>query len=210
MLEFPLPLRVRTERVAGNGFALGLDREHFAGIIENRGRGRLFCARPFCVSERAQFRRAFADADMTRIQVSLLERNIELCFFGELERENFLFPIVRCRNFSATVKAADAVLEVNNEIAFVQLAEIDLRSMALRVIKAATRVRRESPEQFGRRQNDKVGRRKTKTARECAEDKIDIMQRVGADQFAKTLNLAFSLKIDDDARVVLFPFAEML
>src|SRR5436309_541153 len=35
MLELALPLCVRPKRVAGDGFALGLDREHFAGVIEN-------------------------------------------------------------------------------------------------------------------------------------------------------------------------------
>ena len=35
MLEFALPFRIRTERVAGNGFAFGLDGEHFSGVIEN-------------------------------------------------------------------------------------------------------------------------------------------------------------------------------
>src|SRR6266446_2199796 len=35
MLELALPLCVRPKRMAGDGFALGLDREHFAGVIEN-------------------------------------------------------------------------------------------------------------------------------------------------------------------------------
>ena len=53
MLEFALPFCVGTERVPGNGLALGLDREHFAGVIENRRYGGLFRACPFCVRERA-------------------------------------------------------------------------------------------------------------------------------------------------------------
>ena len=35
MFEFALPLRVGAKRVTGNGFALGLDGEHFSGVIEN-------------------------------------------------------------------------------------------------------------------------------------------------------------------------------
>ena len=102
------------------------------------------------------------------------------------------------------------MFEVNHEIVFVQLAEIDLGAVTFRVVEATACVRRESAEQFGGRQNDKVRSRKTKPARERAEKKIDIMQCVGADQFAKTLDLALGLKINDDARFIFLPFVQAL
>src|SRR5439155_26855338 len=149
MLEFALPLCVRTERVAGNRFALGLDCEHFAGVIENRSDGVLFRAPPFRIGERAEFRRTFANADVARNEISLLERNVELRFIGELKREHFLFTVCRCWNLCETREPRDAVFEMNHEIVFGELAEIDLSSVSLGVIKPAPRVRRETSEQFG-------------------------------------------------------------
>jgi hypothetical protein len=99
-------------------------------------------------------------------------------------------------------------------------------------VQAASRVRRESAEQFCGGKNDDVGGGKTKAARQRALDKIDTFQwcsggRVGrspgrfcgrhgpsrtgscpyTDDFAEALDLPFGLKIDDDARLVLAPIA---
>ena len=95
---------------------------------------------------------------------------------------------------------------MHHEIVLVQLAEIDLSAVALGVVQTASRMRREAAEQFGGRQNDEVRVRKTKTARERAQDEIDIPQCVRANQFAETLNLAFGLKINDDPCVIFAPF----
>src|SRR3954462_13484821 len=78
------------------------------------------------------------------------------------------------------------------------------------MIKAPARVWRETAEQFGGGQDDQVGRRKTKTARERAQDKINILQRLGTDQFAETLDLALGLKINDDARFIFAPLVQSL
>src|SRR6266404_344629 len=95
---------------------------------------------------------------------------------------------------------------MNDQIVFIQLAEIDLGAMTLGMIKPAARVRRETSVQFRGRQNDEVRCWKTKTACERAENKIDILQRVGADQFAEPLDFALGLKINDDAGFVVLPF----
>ena len=122
-------------------------------------------------------------------------------------RQHFLLTVCRCWNFCETRKPRDAVFEMNDEIILVELAEIDLSAVTLGVIKPASRVRRKTSEQFRRRQNDEICRGKTKAARERAEDKIDILQRLGADQFTETLDLSLSLKINNDARFVVLPFA---
>src|SRR5260370_8354572 len=99
---------------------------------------------------------------------------------------------------------------MNHKIVFSQLTEIDLGAMALDVVKPSSRVRRETAEQFGGGQSDQVCSRKTKTARECAENKIHILQRLGADQFSETLDLAFGLKMNHDARFIFSPFIQSL
>ena len=109
MFEFGLPFCVRRKCVAGLRFALRLDREHFARVIENGGRGFDFCAGPFAIAERAERRRFFSCADVARNQISLLERHIELRFIGELECEYFLlFVLVGTRVRRPSVDAGRA------------------------------------------------------------------------------------------------------
>src|SRR5206468_7134560 len=74
----------------------------------------------------------------------------------------------------------------------------------------SSRVRGEAAEQFGGRQSDEIRRGKTKSAGECAEDKIDILQRVGSDQFAKALDFTLGLKINNNAGFIFPPFAQSL
>jgi len=102
------------------------------------------------------------------------------------------------------------VFEVNDEIVLVQLAEIDLGTVTFSVVKPPTRVRRETAEQFSRRQNDQIGRRKTKATRERAENKINILQHIGADQFTEALDLALGLKINHDPRFIFTPLVQSL
>ena len=56
MLELELPFGVGSEGMAALGLALGLQREHFARVIENRGDGVLFRSRPFRVGQRTERR----------------------------------------------------------------------------------------------------------------------------------------------------------
>ena len=89
-------------------------------------------------------RRSLAHADITRDEVGLLERDVELGVIGELEREHFLFAVGRRRNSGQTGKTRDAVFEMNDEIVLVQLAEIDLGTVTFGVVKPPARVRRET------------------------------------------------------------------
>ena len=90
MLEFGLPFCVGAESVARLRLALRLKREHLSRVIENRS-GRLqFCARPLRIRERGKRRRFFPDTNVSRNEIGLLEWDVEFCFIGELERENFL------------------------------------------------------------------------------------------------------------------------
>ncbi len=64
---------------------------------------------------------------------------------------------------------------MNDQVAFVQFAEIDLSAMPLRVIKPTARMGCETSEQFSRGQNDEVRVGETKAARERAENEIDLL-----------------------------------
>src|ERR1700693_5417507 len=90
MLELELQFGVRTERVARNSFALGLNSEHFAGVIKNGSRSHPFGAGPFRIGERTQSGRSFANADISGNEISLFKRNVELRFIGKFEGEDFL------------------------------------------------------------------------------------------------------------------------
>src|SRR5919197_838455 len=90
MLEFALPFRIRTERMTRGSFPLGLQGEHFAGVIEDGSGGVSFCARPSCVAKRTERRRFLADAHVTRDQIRLLERDINFRLVRELEDEHLL------------------------------------------------------------------------------------------------------------------------
>src|ERR1051326_6253604 len=91
MLKLELPLGIRTKSETRNGFALGLNRQHFSGVVENRRSRGLFGAGPFCIGQRTQSRRSFAIANVPRNQISLLEWHVEFRFIGELEGEHILF-----------------------------------------------------------------------------------------------------------------------
>src|SRR5712671_4666867 len=110
-------------------------------------------------------RRSFADADIARDKIGLLEWHIEFGFVGKFEREHFLFTIGRRWNSRQAREPRDAVFEMDHEIVLVQFAEIDLSAVTFGMIQPPSRVRRKTAEQLGRRQNDQVGRRKTKAAR---------------------------------------------
>ena len=117
MLELALPFRVGPKRMAELRFAFGLDGEHFPGVIEDGGDGIFFGARPFCVREQAERRRFLPDADVTRNEISLFERDVEPRVVREFENERFLHFAVRRRHAGELKKTADAMFEMNDEIA---------------------------------------------------------------------------------------------
>ena len=96
---------------------------------------------------------------------------------------------------------------MDDQIAFGEFAEIDLGTMTFGTSKPQkpSRMDCKSSEQFRGRKDDEIGRRKTKSARKRALYEIDPFNRALHD-FAKPLDLAFSLKIDCDSGIVRAPF----
>ena len=75
-----------------------------------------------------------------------------------------------------SLKPADAVLKVDDELAFVQVAEIDLGAMRSKFrgpLQTAPAMRRRAPENLRRRKHDKICPRKTEPAGECALEQIN-------------------------------------
>ena len=165
MLEFALPFCVGAEGVAELRFALRLDGQHLAGVIENRSRGVGFRARPFRIRERTERWRFFPDADVAGNEIGLLQRNVETRFVGKLQRQHFLLAAADRRHFHELEETAHAVLEVNHEIAFVQFAEIDLRAiprLLFGALQSAPSVRGRAAEEFGRGKHDQIRRLENK------------------------------------------------
>ena len=115
------------------------------------------------------------------------------------------------RKFFQTQESSDAVLEMDDQIAFSEFAEIDLGAVTFGTTQPQkpSRMDCESSEQLRSRENDQIGRRKTKSARERALDEIDPLNRP-RHNFAEPLDLAFSLKINYDPGVVRTPFFQAL
>src|SRR4029077_6770809 len=88
-------------------------------------------------------------------------------------------------------KSTDTVFKVHDEVAFVELTEINLCAIALRAAQTPARMGRESPKKCRGRKDDEIGCGKTKSARKCAFDKIDPFNGAGHD-LAKALDLALS------------------
>ena len=225
MFKFRLPFCVRSERVAGLRFSLRLDRKHFAGVIEDGSRRFDFCAGPFAVAERAERRRFFSCADVAGNEISLLERNVELRFIGELERENFLLFVLvgqrravnarasvapggrALRNFHQSEESADAMLEMDHQIAFVEFAEIDLGAMTF-----ARRSRKRLRGWTANRPNNSAAERTTRLAAGKQNPRASVPSTKSTafngahHDFAETLDLAFGLEVNDDFGVVRAPF----
>ena len=70
---------------------------------------------------------------------------------------------------------------MNDEIAFVEFAEIDLRAIAsFRALQAPPAVGRKAPEQFGGRKDDEIAGRKTKAAAQRSFEQVDASQCIGS------------------------------
>src|SRR5687767_1588808 len=102
------------------------------------------------------------------------------------------------------------MFEVNHEVAFVQLAEIDLGAVAaqsLRALQAPPAVGGVAPEQFRAGKDHQLAIRKNKAARQRAFEEVDILDRL-AHNLAEPLDLAFRLEIDDDAKSARAPISQ--
>jgi hypothetical protein len=115
------------------------------------------------------------------------------------------------RKFFQTTESSNAVLEMDDQIAFSQFAEIDLDAVTFGTTQPQkpSRMHCESSEQLRSRENDKTCRRKTEAARERSLYKVEIIDSADHD-FAEPLDLAFSLKINYDPSIVGAPFFQAL
>ena len=84
----------------------------------------------------------FANADIARNEIRLFERDVEFSFIRKFERENFLLDTARRRHtVMSWRRTPDAVFEVNDKIAFIELAEVDLGAVAAELFRALLRRR---------------------------------------------------------------------
>ena len=231
MLELELPFRVGAESVAELGLALGLQGEHFAGVIENRGSRVLLRPRPFRVGQRTERRRFFPDPDVARNQEGLLERDVEFRFVGELDRETFdasaaargrpaPFPLRRYTRSTPrrpgslqSEETADAVLEMDDEIAFVELAEIDLSAVRAELRGAL----QTAPPCVGARPKSSAAASTTRLAAGKQKPRASVPSSNSIPpneisglrhDFAKTFDLAFGLEVNCDPCSALAPGRE--
>src|SRR5947207_1646155 len=89
---------------------------------------------------------------------------------------------------------------MDDEVAFVQLAEIDLGAVAAELLgplQTTTAVRRVAAEKFRAGKNDELALGKNEAARQRAFEQLDPGDGAAHD-FAEALDLAFGLKINDD------------
>ena len=103
------------------------------------------------------------------------------------------------------------MLQVDDQIAFSEFAEIDLDAVTFGTTQPQkpSRMDCEAPEQLRSRKDDEISFRETESARKCALDEIDAFDGAYHD-FAEPLDLAFSLKINYDARAIRAPFFQAL
>src|SRR6059058_5727504 len=100
---------------------------------------------------------------------------------------------------------------MDDKIAFSEFAEIDLGAVTFGTTQPQkpSRMDCESSEHLRSRENDQIGRRKTESARERTLDEIDSLNRP-RHNFAESLDLTFSLKINYDLVIVRTPFFQAL
>ena len=156
-------------------------REHFARVIEDRGGGVFLRPRPFRIGERTERRRFLADADITRNQIGLLERDVELRVIGEFKGEHFLHssawraarvvsprnrptPCSRCTTRSPSLSSLKSIWA-------------RLRPSLFRALQTPPPMSRKAPKQFRRRKERQVAGRKTEAACKRSFGQLDSGQR---------------------------------
>jgi hypothetical protein len=107
-------------------------------------------------------------------------------------------------------EAAHAVFEVNDEIALVQLAEIDLGAVPaelFRALEPPPAVGGVAAKQLGAGKNDELAIGENESARKRSFEQIDSGNGVAHD-FAEPLDLPFGLEINDDPKFRRAPIAK--
>ena len=213
-LELVLPLVVLRKREALARLALRMHCEQLRSVIEHGALRGLLRPRPARVTQLTQRGRAFPDAHVSRDEKRLLQRHVKFRAAGELQREHLVrFPL-RDRKTLQPEILPDPVLEMHDEIALVQLAEIDLRpirqfpaSLERKTAGAGVAV---APEQFRVGQHGHFGRGKGEPAREYAGGKNNVAALGGRNQVAQPLDLALVVAVNENAPLLPAPFAQLL
>ena len=121
-VEFVLPLGLHAEADAGAGGANGLQFEHLGGHVGHGRLDPLLLLLPEAAAEPGQHRPALGAADVLLHQADLRGRHVELRLALKLQFEVFLDLPVLLHRLHAAV-AGDAVAEVYDQVAFVEVQE---------------------------------------------------------------------------------------
>ncbi len=143
----------------------------------------------------------------------MFEGNVELGCVSELEREHFLQPATSRGCFRELNETADAVLEMNDEIAFRELTEINLRAVAGKrfpALQTPPPVRRCPTEQLRGRQDHERTSGETEAAGERSFGQSNTVEGAirARHDLAETFDLTFRLKVDYDTGAPGFPLLE--
>ncbi len=124
VFKFLLPVGVGGEGVAGVEFAFGLEGEEFGGVVEDGAVGGNFFTFPTGAAEGVEFGAGFAGTDVTGDEVGLSQGDVEARGVGVFEEEDF-FVVGAAKVDGVDAKvAANAVLEVDDVIAFDEFGDV--------------------------------------------------------------------------------------
>lgn len=105
------------------GLALGLDAQQFRGEVEGGALGGLPRLFPAAGADTAELRLRLGQPDVAADEMGFLQRHVERDLVVELQRDDLADAVARLEPREAAV-LRDAVLEVDHEVAFNQLGEI--------------------------------------------------------------------------------------
>lgn len=151
----------------------------------------------------------FADADVARDEVALLQRHVELRALGKFQHEHVLVV----REPAQLLEARDAVLQMNDEFAFDQLAEINLRTahdFTRTLQRDASRARvAVAAKEFRIAEHGDLPRRKCKAAPERADGEMQRVRLDRGNQVVQPLDLALVVAKDERAPALRAPLGEL-
>ncbi len=215
-LELVLPMGVGAEGVADAGVPLGLEAKHGGGVFEDRTLGFFHGALPFAVAEDGERGVALAEADVAADLPGLVEGDVEFAVVGELEGEGGLGRraggIVRLQ---ADV-AADAVVEVDDEIAGLEFRVVHATARGGGAVAAnplaAGALASGAAEDLGVAENGELGGGADEAGDEAAFAEVERLRVdvVVAGEFGEALPLAFVVTDKGDGPLVGGPLAELV
>src|SRR4030095_14687771 len=126
-LELVLPLVVLGECESCEGFAFGVNSQQLRGVVEDGFLRVLLRPRPFSVAQSGELRVFLPDADITRDEIALLQRDIEPGLCRELEHEHFVHRIAERPALHPSIPG-NSMCEMDAESTIAESAKIDLRT----------------------------------------------------------------------------------